>query len=125
MLELIDKVAEPAPMIFRDPQEHTRLRKLVSRAFSPRQISRLEPEIRRIAASYLDQLVGEKRFDFLEDFGNKLPVMVISTLLGVPEEDREDIRHWTDALLHRDEGDGAESRAERGGRGCGGRGVRC
>jgi len=106
VLELMQEEANESPMmIWRDRPEHTRLRKLVSRAFSPRQISRLEPEIRRIAAGYLDALVGAKKFDFLEDFGNKLPVMVISTLLGVPEEDREEIRHWTDELLHRDEGE--------------------
>jgi cytochrome P450 len=107
VLELMTEAPIDSPMmIFRDRPEHTRLRKLVSRAFSPRQISSLEPEIRRIAAGYLDELEGASRFDFLEDFGAKLPVMVISTLLGVPEADREDIRHWTDALLHRDEGKG-------------------
>ncbi len=106
VLELMTEEANTSPMmIFLDRPEHTHLRKLVSRAFSPRQIAKLEPEIRRIAAGYLDAVVGEKRFDYLEDFGNKLPVMVISTLLGVPEADREDIRHWTDALLHRDEGE--------------------
>ena len=106
VLELMTEDANTSPMmIWRDRPEHTRLRKLVSRAFSPRQIARLEPEIRRIAAGYLDALVGEEKFDYLEDFGNKLPVMVISTLLGVPEEDREEIRHWTDELLHRDEGE--------------------
>jgi len=106
VLELITEEPIDSPMmIFRDRPEHTRLRKLVSRAFSPRRIAELEPEIRRIAVGYLNPLVGQSAFDFLEDFGAKLPVMVISTLLGVPEEDREAIRHWTDALLHRDEGE--------------------
>ena len=105
VLELIgDEPSESPMMIFKDRPEHTQLRKLVSRAFSPRRIAELEPEIRAIAARYLDAQVGKSEFDYLEEFGNKLPVMVISTLLGVPEEDREDIRHWTDALLHRDEG---------------------
>jgi len=104
VLEMLTEEPIDAPMmIFRDRPEHTRLRKLVSRAFSPRRIGELEPEIRRIASGYLDAQVGKSRWDFLEDFGAKLPVMVISTLLGVPEKDRDDIRHWTDQLLHRDE----------------------
>jgi len=105
VLELIGDEPNASPMmIFKDRPEHTQLRKLVSRGFSPRRIAGLEPEIRAIACRYLDQQVGRSGFDYLEDFGARLPVMVISTLLGVPEEDREDIRHWTDALLHRDEG---------------------
>ncbi len=105
VLELISDEPHASPMmIFKDRPEHTRLRKLVSRSFSPRRIARMEPEIRAIACRYLDEQVGKSGFDYLEDFGAKLPVMVISTLLGVPETDREDIRHWTDALLHRDEG---------------------
>ena len=105
VLELMGDEPNAAPMmIFRDPPEHTRLRKLVSHAFSPRRIARLEPQIRAIASAYLDEQVGKSGFDYVEDFGAKLPVMVISALLGVPEKDREDIRHWSDALLHRDEG---------------------
>ncbi len=105
VLELIGDEPNASPMmIFKDRPEHTELRKLVSRGFSPRRIRALEPQIRAIACRYLDEQVGKSGFDYLEDFGAKLPVMVISTLLGVPEEDRDDIRHWTDALLHRDEG---------------------
>jgi cytochrome P450 len=106
VLELmVDEPNSSPMMIFKDRPQHTQLRKLVSRAFSPRRIGALEPQIRRIAARYLDEQVGNTGFDYLEDFGAKLPVMVISTLLGVPEEDREEIRRWTDALLHRDEGE--------------------
>ena len=98
-------------MIFLDAPKHTQLRKLVSRAFSPRRISQLETNIRKVAAGYLDPLVGRSEFDYLQDFGAKLPVMVISALLGVPEEDREQIRVWTDSLLHRDEGETNADRA--------------
>jgi cytochrome P450 len=105
VLELIgDAPNESSMMIFKDPPEHTRLRKLVSRSFSPRRIGELEPRIRSICRQYLDPLRDSPGFDYLEEFGAKLPVMVISSLLGVPEEDQDQIRVWTDALLHRDEG---------------------
>lgn len=105
VLELVDKVPEPAPMIFRDPPEHTRLRKLVSRAFSPRRIAELEKQVREIARSLLDAQVGAAGFDYVADFGAKLPSMVISSMLGVPEADRDEIRIWTDAVLHREPGE--------------------
>ncbi|MBW2241467.1 MAG: cytochrome P450 [Deltaproteobacteria bacterium] len=106
VLELMGDEPNTSPMmIFRDRPEHTQLRKLVSRAFSPRRIAALEPQIRELACRYLDEQVGSGGFDYLADFGAKLPVMVISSLLGVPEEDRDDIQRWTDALLHRDEGE--------------------
>jgi cytochrome P450 len=111
VLELMSDEPNTSPMmIWKDRPHHTQLRKLVSRAFSPRRIRQLEPRIREIARGYLDAQVGSGGFDYLEDFGAQLPVMVISTMLGVPEEDRDDIRHWTDALLHRDEGETGEKR---------------
>ncbi|MGK0485094.1 MAG: cytochrome P450 [Myxococcota bacterium] len=112
VLELMtDEPGDTPMMIFLDAPKHTQLRKLVSRAFSPRRISQLETNIRKVAAGYLDPLVGRSEFDYLQDFGAKLPVMVISALLGVPEEDREQIRVWTDSLLHRDEGETNADRA--------------
>ncbi|MBW2231198.1 MAG: cytochrome P450 [Deltaproteobacteria bacterium] len=105
VLELISEDPNESPMmIFKDPPEHTRLRKLVSKSFSPRRISELEPRIRSICSQYLDPLRDLSSFDYVQEFGAKLPVMVISSLLGVPEEDQDQIRAWTDALLHRDEG---------------------
>lgn len=113
VLELMSDEPNGAPMmIFKDPPQHTQLRKLVSRAFSPRRIAALEPEIRQIACGYLDRQVGSGGFDYLEEFGARLPVMVISSMLGVPEEDREEIRRWTDALLHREEGEVGSTRHE-------------
>jgi cytochrome P450 len=92
-------------MIWMDPPDHTRLRKLVSRAFSPARIASLEDDIRRIAAGYLDRHVGTRGFDYVADFGAKLPMMVIGAMLGVPEADRDAIREWTDEMLHRDPGE--------------------
>jgi cytochrome P450 len=103
VLDLMNEEPNQSPMmIWKDGRDHGTLRALVSRAFSPRRIQELEPQVREIARQYLGGLQGRDHFDFLEDFGAKLPVMVISTLLGVPEADREQIRVWTDALLHRD-----------------------
>ena len=108
------EMMEPEPsefiralMIFMDPPEHTRYRKLVSRAFTPRHMSALEPRIRALAAGFLDGLpdAGRGGFDYVADFGARLPVMVISALLGAPEEDEAQLREWTDATLHIDEGE--------------------
>ena len=106
VLELMSETPGESPMmIFRDPPAHTRLRKLVSRAFSPRRIGELEPRVRALCARFLDPQVGGDGFDYLAEFGAKLPVMVISSLLGVPEQDQDAIREWTDALLHREPGE--------------------
>jgi cytochrome P450 len=77
----------------------------VSRAFTPRRIAGLEDSIRQIVRGYLDPQVGGRGFDFVADFGAKVPMMVISSMLGVPEQDREQIREWTDETLHREPGE--------------------
>ena len=105
VLEIMGKELPMRPMIFMDPPEHDRLRALVSRAFSPRRIAGLEPAIRKIVRGYLDVQVGGTGFDFVTEFGAKVPMMVISAMLGVPEEDREQIREWTDQTLHREPGE--------------------
>ncbi len=106
------EMMEPEPsafmtsmMIFMDPPTHTRYRKLVSRAFTPRHMSELEPRIRALAARFLDEFADAGSFDYVADFGARLPVMVISALLGAPEEDEEQLREWTDAMLHIDPGE--------------------
>jgi len=77
----------------------------------PRRVRELEPRIRELAAGYLDPLVGSGGFDFVADFSARLPVMVISSLLGVPEEDQEQLRIWTDLTLHREPGETGMSQA--------------
>jgi cytochrome P450 len=104
VLELMDASVLPPLMIFSDPPRQTRLRNLVSKVFTPRRVAALEPEIRRIAAGYLDRLVGCGRFDAVKDFTAKLPMDVISALLGIPPEDRDRVRGWSNAILHRDPG---------------------
>ena len=105
---------EPADMgsiISMDPPEHTRYRALVSRAFTPRSIGNYEALVREIISGYLDPLMGRRRIDILEEFAAPFPVEIISTILGVPPEDRQQIRHWTDAMLHREEGSATSSQA--------------
>jgi cytochrome P450 len=105
VLEMMGKIPEPHSMIFQDPPEHSTLRKLVSRAFSPRRIDQLAERVRDLVRGYLDPMVGRGGFDYVEDFGAKLPAMVIGSMLGVPEEDQNQVRVWTDAMLHRDPGE--------------------
>ncbi|MGZ7017994.1 MAG: cytochrome P450, partial [Acidimicrobiia bacterium] len=92
-------------IIFMDPPDHERLRRLVSRVFTPNAVAELEPLVRTLVTKYLDPLVGESSFDLTADFAGPFPVEVISAILGVPEPDRQQIRHWTDEMLHREPGD--------------------
>jgi cytochrome P450 len=91
-------------MIWMDPPEHNRYRGLVSKAFTPRRIAALEPRVRALAASCLDALVGRDRFDVVREFTARLPMDVISTLLGIPESDRRWVQESSNAMLHRDPG---------------------
>lgn len=103
----LDSIGEPLPlpmMIMMDPPLHDAFRKVVSRAYTPRRIAGLEQRIVELCAGYLDPVMGAGGFDFVKDFGMRLPVMVISTLLGFPEEDHDQLREWSDLGLHREEG---------------------
>jgi cytochrome P450 len=87
-----------------DPPRHDRLRALVSRAFTPRRVSSLEPHVRALARHYLDEIGASGRCDFIRDFAGKLPMDVISEMIGVPAADRAQLRSWADLVVHRDEG---------------------
>jgi len=91
-------------MIFMDPPRHDRLRKLVSRVFTPRRVAALEPFVRALADKMLAPLVVAGGGDFVADFSTPLPMDVIFTLLGVPEADRRELREWIDVSLSRDAG---------------------
>ena len=91
-------------MIVMDPPEHTRMRKLVSQVFSRNAIGSLEPLVAEVIAGYLDALVGRSEFDLVAEFAALFPVEVISTILGVPEGERQQVRLWVDMFLHREEG---------------------
>lgn len=89
-------------LIFLDPPEHDHLRALVSRAFTPRRVAALEGEVRQICRDLLDAVAGRSSFDYLGDFGAIVPSKVISALLGVPEDEREEVRHHIDQVFHID-----------------------
>jgi cytochrome P450 len=85
-------------MLFLDPPDHTRLRSLVSKAFTPRVIEGLRSYIQRIVDQLLDNVQDKGRMDMTSDFAFPLPAIVISQMLGVPPEDREQFMRWTEAF---------------------------
>ena len=91
-------------MIYMDPPRHTRYRKLVSKVFTAGRIRMLEPLIRAITARYLDALAGRPRFDVVREFTARLPMDVISTILGIPEADRSEVQRKSNMMLHREPG---------------------
>jgi cytochrome P450 len=88
-----------------DPPMHGRMRGLVSRGFTPRRVAELEPRIRRIARDYIADIVERGGgVDFIADFAGRLPMDVISEMMGVPVADREELRRLSDLLVHREPG---------------------
>ncbi|HET9728987.1 MAG TPA: cytochrome P450 [Acidimicrobiia bacterium] len=87
-----------------DPPAHTQLRRIVSRAFTPRRVADLEPSIRTLSSGYLDQLRDRTDADLIADYAALLPMDVISRMLGVPAADQHQLREWSNALLDRAEG---------------------
>jgi cytochrome P450 len=103
-----DAPGTPVPMmILMDPPEHTRLRKLVSRAFTLRRMEALRPRVREIADELIDALPTSGSVDVLAEYAFLLPVFVICELLGVPAEDRDEFAAWSNVMV--DEGGGEES----------------
>ena len=82
-------------MLFRDPPDHTRLRSLVSRAFTPRVVEEMRPHIQEIVDGLLDRVKGSGGMDVIEDLAYPLPVRVICEMLGVPTSDQEVFRQWS------------------------------
>jgi len=87
-----------------DDPGHLRLRTLVSKGFTPRRIRELEGRVTEIAVQHLDVALQSDSFDYVDEFAGKLPMDVISELMGVPEEDRVRIRALADGVMHRDDG---------------------
>lgn len=94
---------ESKSMIFMDPPEHRRMRSLVNKVFTPRAITALKETVTELIEFHLGR-VDNRRFDVVGDFSALFPVEVISTVLGVPAEHRQQIRHWVDTSLHREPG---------------------
>ena len=87
-----------------DPPKHGRMRGIVSRAFTPRRVNDLEPHILELTRAHLDPALERGTFDFVADFAGKLPMDVMSEMLGVPTADRVEVRRLADLLVHREEG---------------------
>jgi cytochrome P450 len=93
---------EAATVLFSDPPVQTRLRRLVSRAFTPRRIADMESHIRRMTGDLLDQAAAKGRFELMNDLATPLPVMVIAGMLGVPPEHYERFKYWSDKIVESD-----------------------
>lgn len=90
----------PPSMLSSDPPTHTRLRSPVEGRFAPGAVTELEPAIRDLAQSLVDEAVaGENRLDVVEDVARWLPTMTIAELLGVPPAERERFKEWSDTLV--------------------------
>jgi cytochrome P450 len=102
--EIEDGLADPnlpdePPMLRRDPPDHTRLRRLVSKAFTPRAIERLRPRVEALTEELLDGLARRGAFDLIHDFAVPLPVTVIAEMLGIPAADFAVFKRWSDHLV--------------------------
>jgi cytochrome P450 len=86
------------PFLFLDPPDHTRLRGLVSTAFTPRVIERLRPRIDQLVAELLEEAADRGRLEVVADLAYPLPVVIISELLGVPPEDQSRFRGWSKVM---------------------------
>ena len=86
-------------MLRSDPPDHTRLRQLVSKAFTPRAVSSLAPRIEKIVEEHLDAVVASGQMDVIEDLAYPLPVIVIAEMIGVPREDQERFKHWSNEVV--------------------------
>jgi len=86
-------------VVFVDPPDHTRIRKIFQQAFTPKSILSLERNINKLVDSYLVIMHEKKKFDFVSDFSFRLPVDVVCSVLGVPSEDRHLIRDWAHKIL--------------------------
>ncbi len=92
-------IPDPGPvpsMLSLDPPDHRRLRALVSKAFTPRAVSALEPHVRNLMHELLDNVEDLSSFDLMDAVARPLPVIVIAEMLGVPPEDRIRFRGWSD-----------------------------
>jgi cytochrome P450 len=88
----------PESLIGMDPPDHTRLRRLVSRAFTPRAIARWRPRVERLADDLLDHAVQDGELDLVPGYAAPLPILAICEILGIPVEDRDRFKEWGDAV---------------------------
>jgi cytochrome P450 len=85
--------------VFRDPPDHTRIRRLFAPAFTPKALAALEPRVVRLVDSLLDAAVARGGMDVVDDFAAALPIQLIGDMLGVPPDERGPLRGWSLAIL--------------------------
>src|SRR5713101_5584227 len=90
---------EAPAMVASDPPDHTRLRKLVNRAFTPRRIASLEAHLREVVQHRIEPMAAQGECDLIKDLAIPLPVMAIAELLGVPPERYPDFKRWVSDML--------------------------
>jgi cytochrome P450 len=90
----------PPSMLFVDPPDHTRLRSLVSKAFTPRVVENLRPRITQIVQDLIELARSRGRMDLIDEFAFPIPAVVITEMLGVPLEDREQFKEWSDRIIY-------------------------
>jgi len=86
-------------LVFNDPPVHTRVRKLLAPAFTPRALKALEPRVAALVDRLLDNAAQRGRFDIIDDFAAAIPLQLIGDLLGVPQDERRPLRRWSLAIL--------------------------
>ena len=94
-----EEEARTPSMLRSDPPDHTRLRRLVSKAFTPRAVAALEPRIVKIVDELIDTIAASGEMDVIHDLAYPLPVKVIAEMLGVPDRDRDRFKHWSDEIV--------------------------
>jgi cytochrome P450 len=104
--QTLEEVKSPLPiMISMDPPQHTRVRALVAKAFTPRRVAEIEPAVRELTRERLAGLEPGMQIDLFEQLASSMPMDVISTMLGVPAEQRDHVRHLTNQMMHREPGE--------------------
>jgi cytochrome P450 len=88
-----------ASMVATDPPKHRQLRSLVTQAFTPKAVQAMQPRIREIVKEYLDGVSGKGQMDVIGDLGYPLPVIVIAEMLGIPSQDRQKFKEWSDIIV--------------------------
>ena len=93
--------AHPAPawLVFTDPPRHTKLRTIISKAFTPRMVAGLEPRIRELSRELLDRSIGRGEMDLAADYSVPLPMRVIAEMIGIPDSDWPRYTRWSAAIL--------------------------
>lgn len=89
----------PEWLVFLDPPRHTRLRAIVTRAFTPRTVAALEPRVREISRGLLDRVARRGEMDLVGDFAGPLPVLVIAEMIGIPAADHERFARWSEVIM--------------------------